>query len=29
MGGGSGWGTCEHPWRIHVDVWQNEYNIVK
>ena len=18
-----------HPWRIHVDVWQNQYNIVK
>ena len=18
-----------HPWRIHVDVWQNKYNIVK
>ena len=28
-GGGSGWGTCVHPWRIHVDVWQNQYNIVK
>ena len=27
--GGSGWGTCGHPWRIHVDVWQNQYNIVK
>jgi len=27
--GGSGWGTCVHPWRIHVDVWQNQYNIVK
>ena len=26
---GSGWGTCVHPWRIHVDVWQNQYNIVK
>ena len=24
-----GWGTCVHPWRIHVDVWQNQYNIVK
>ena len=22
-------GTCVHPWRIHVDVWQNQYNIVK
>ena len=20
---GSGWGTCVHPWWIHVDVWQN------
>ena len=27
--GGSGWGTCVHPWQIHVDVWQNQYNIVK
>jgi len=27
--GGSGWGTCVHPWRMHVDVWQNQYNIVK
>ena len=26
---GSGWGTCVHPWQIHVDVWQNQYNIVK
>ena len=26
---GSGWGTCVHLWRIHVDVWQNQYNIVK
>ena len=26
---GSGWGTRVHPWRIHVDVWQNQYNIVK
>ena len=23
MGGGV------HPWQIHVDVWQNQYNIVK
>ena len=22
-------GTRVHPWRIHVDVWQNQYNIVK
>jgi len=29
VGGGSGWGTRVHPWRIHVDVWQNQYNIVK
>jgi len=28
-GGGSGWGTRVHPWRIHVDVWQNQYNIVE
>ena len=27
--GCSGWGTHVHPWRIHVDVWQNQYNIVK
>ena len=26
---GSGWRTRVHPWRIHVDVWQNQYNIVK
>jgi len=26
---GSGWGTCAYPWRIHVDVWQNQYNILK
>ena len=26
---GSGWGTRVYPWRIHVDVWQNQYNIVK
>ena len=25
--GGSGWGTCVHPWQMHVDVWQNQYNI--
>ena len=28
-GGGSGWGTCVHSWWIHVDVWQNQYNVVK
>ena len=27
--GGSGWGTRVHPWQIHVDIWQNQYNIVK
>ena len=27
--GGSRWGTCVHPWWIHVDIWQNQYNIVK
>ena len=21
--------TRVHPWQIHVDVWQNQYNIVK
>ena len=26
--GGLGWGTRVCPWRIHVDVWQNQYNIV-
>ena len=26
-GGGSG--TRIYLWRIHVDVWQNQYNIVK
>ena len=25
----SGWGTRVHLWQIHVDVWQNQYNIVK
>ena len=30
-GGGRGFrmGTHVHPWRIHVNVWQNHYNIVK
>ena len=28
-GGGSGLGTHVHPWRIHADVWQNQYSIVK
>ena len=27
--GGSGWGTYVHPWQIHVNVWQNQYNIAK
>ena len=27
--GGSGWGTHVHLWRIHINVWQNQYNIVK
>ena len=27
--GGSGWGACVHPWEIYVNVWQNQYNIVK
>ena len=26
---GSGWGTCVYMWWIHVDIWQNQYNIVK
>ena len=29
VGGGFRIGTRVHPWRIHVDVWQNQYNIVK
>ena len=28
-GGGSGWGTRVYLWQIHVDIWQNKYNIVK
>ena len=27
--GGSGFGTHVHPWWIHVNVWQNQYSIVK
>ena len=27
--GGSGGGTHVHLWQIHVNVWQNQYNIVK
>ena len=26
---GSGWGTRVYLWRIHFDMWQNQYNIVK
>ena len=26
---GSGWETCVYLWRMHVDIWQNQYNIVK
>ena len=26
---GSGWGTRVYLWRIHVDIWQNQYNLVK
>ena len=32
VGGGRGCsylGTHVHPWWIHVDVWQNQYSIVK
>ena len=28
-GAGSGWGTRVYLWWIHVDIWQNQYNIVK
>ena len=28
-GGGSGWGTHVYLWQIDLDVWQNQYNIVK
>ena len=28
-GGGSGLGTRVHMWQIHVEVWQNQYSIVK
>ena len=28
-GEGGGRGACVHLWQIHVDVWQNQYNIVK
>ena len=26
---GSELGTSVHSWWIHVDVWQNQYNVVK
>ena len=26
---GLGWGTRVYLWQIHVDIWQNQYNIVK
>ena len=26
---GSEWGTRVYLWWIHVDIWQNQYNIVK
>ena len=26
---GSGWGTHVYLWWIHVNTWQNQYNIVK
>ena len=26
---GSGWGTYVYLWRIHFDIWQNQYSIVK
>ena len=26
---GSAWGTRVYLWQIHVDIWQNQYNIVK
>ena len=25
----SGWGTHVYLWRIHFNIWQNQYNIVK
>ena len=27
--GSSGWGTRVLLWQVHVDVWQNQYNIIK
>ena len=29
VGGGFRMGNTCSPWQIHVDVWQNQYNIVK
>ena len=26
---GSGWATHVYLWRIHIDIWKNEYNYVK
>ena len=26
---GSGWGTQVYLWWIHVDIWKNQYTIVK
>ena len=26
---GSGWGAHVYLWRIHFDIWQNQYNILK
>ena len=26
---GSRWGTHVYLWRIHLDIWQNQYNYVK
>ena len=28
VGVGFRMGTHVHPWRIHVDIWQNQYNIL-
>ena len=25
----SGWGTQVYLWRIHFNIWQNQYNIIK
>ena len=24
---GTGWGTHEHLWQVHMDVWQNQYHM--